>query len=63
MATKKRVYFTRNISWYVDLPESTTPSEVAHILQGSIKTVGITKINKDQTFIHKSHLPNAKSSI
>lgn len=61
MATK-RTYFTRNISGYIDLPASKTADEISRAIQCSVCTVGI-KVNKDQSFIHKSHIVNGNKSI
>ncbi len=52
----KRVYFTRNISGYMDLPVWHTDKAVRDIITRSFKYVGVGKVNKDQVFIHKIHL-------
>lgn len=61
MATK-RTYFTRNISGYIDLPASKTADEILRVIQSSICTVGI-KVNKDVSYVHKSHIVNGNKSI
>lgn len=61
MATK-RTYFTRNISGYIDLSANKTADEISRAIQCSICTVGVT-LNKDQSFIHKSHIVKGNKSI
>lgn len=63
LISMKRIYFTRNISAYVDVPASFTPAEVTRLIQSSIRTVGLWIVNKDTTIIHRNHLLTPKVSI